>query len=302
MHNRFLGIRPPDGAGHPQKGRGKLKRPVQAKNNSNRNSSGGKKREDLDPSGSALKGLPGVFETLLRRFKLAVHLLTLIPFYGLGCVAVGTAIIPGIVLFSKVREFTQTAPTFIQYFSTGIALAFGFFLYGLSSIVILPTLNFLLRTSLKPWRGPYFSFPTVKWYIHNGLTYILRYTFLPFITPSPLNHVFYRGMGMKIGKGSFINTEFISDPSLIEVGEKVTIGGSVTIIAHYGTGGYLIFSPVKIGNGVTIGIRATIMAGVTIGENARVLPNSVVLPNTQIPAGETWAGVPAQKVESSSSR
>jgi serine acetyltransferase len=38
------------------------------------------------------------------------------------------------------------------------------------------------------------------------------------------------------------------------------------------------------------------MAGVRIGEKAKILPNSVVLPNTQVPAGETWGGVPAQKI------
>jgi len=58
-----------------------------------------------------------------------------------------------------------------------------------------------------------------------------------------------------------------------------------------------VIAPVKIGAGATIGMRAIIMGGVTVGEKAKVLANSFVLPNTTIPAGESWAGIPAQRIE-----
>jgi acetyltransferase-like isoleucine patch superfamily enzyme len=92
-------------------------------------------------------------------------------------------------------------------------------------------------------------------------------------------------MGMKIGKGAHINTTNISDPRLIEIGDKVTIGGSVHIIAHYASKGYLIVDPVKIGKGATVGLKATIMGGVEIGEGAVIAPHEVILPKSRIPAG-----------------
>ena len=104
-------------------------------------------------------------------------------------------------------------------------------------------------------------------------------------------------MGMKIGPNSQLNSAHISDPGLISIGKNVTIGGSAVIIAHYGVGGVLVVAPVFIGDGATIGLRAIIMGGVTIGAGAKVLSNSVILPKTVIPAGETGAGVPAVKVE-----
>ena len=58
-----------------------------------------------------------------------------------------------------------------------------------------------------------------------------------------------------------------------------------------------MIAPVKIGDGATIGMRAVIMGGVTVGAKAKVLANSFVLPNTTIPDGESWAGIPAQKIE-----
>jgi acetyltransferase-like isoleucine patch superfamily enzyme len=116
------------------------------------------------------------------------------------------------------------------------------------------------------------------------------------LTPSPFNIWFYRRLGMKIGKHCQVNSTHISDPSLISLGDRVTVGGSVTLVAHYGQGGFLILAPVVIEDQVTLGLKATVMGGVRIGRGAKVLPHSVILPKTQIPEGETWGGVPARKI------
>lgn len=179
----------------------------------------------------------------------------------------------------------------------GLTFGLSYLVYGFTILFVAPIANFILRTNLQAWRGQYFSGPAVRWYFHNGLTYIVRYTFLEFITPTPMCILFYRMMGMKIGRGVQINTTNISDPSLIELGEKATIGGSATIVGHYGQHGYLVLAPVKIGKGATIGLRAIIMGGAEVGEGAKVMANSVVLPKMRIPAGETWAGIPAQKID-----
>jgi acetyltransferase-like isoleucine patch superfamily enzyme len=104
-------------------------------------------------------------------------------------------------------------------------------------------------------------------------------------------------MGMKIGKDVHINSSNISDPAMITIEDRVTIGGSAVIIAHYAMSGYLIVSPVVIRKGATIGLHAKILGGVEIGESAKILPGSVVMPKTVVPAGETWGGIPARKME-----
>jgi len=40
-------------------------------------------------------------------------------------------------------------------------------------------------------------------------------------------------------------------------------------------------------------LKASIMGGVTIGDDAKIMPHSVVLPKAKIGPGETWGGVPA---------
>lgn len=252
-------------------------------------------REDVESRSSRKPGMAGAFETVLRQLREVAYGGMLIPFYVFGCSCIGAALVPGIALFHWMTTHLRFGEPVANLFVAGFAIGLGYFCYGFSLIVVLPLANFLLRARLRPWRGPYYSLESISWYIHNGATYLMRYTFLEFITPSPFNLIFYRLMGMKIGAGSIINTSFISDPSLIEIGRRVTLGGSVTLVAHYGQGGYLVLAPVSIGDGATIGLKSTIMGGVRIGRKAKILPNSVVLPNTVVPDGETWGGVPARK-------
>lgn len=256
-----------------------------------------KQKLDLDTTSSEHHGMKGLFEKLLRRFKTLMYLLTMLPVYLLGCFVIGSSLTPSVFLFRFMQDATANSAPWVQNFGLAFALACGYFLYGTTLVTLTPLLNKLLVGRLTEWRGNYYSAESLKWFLHNGLTYIARFTFLEFITPSPLALFFYRSMGMKIGPGTIINSTWISDPSLIEMKEKVTIGGSVTIVAHYGQGGLLIIAPVKIGAKCTIGLKATIMGGCEIGDGAKILPHSVLLPKTKVPAGETWGGVPAQKID-----
>lgn len=255
------------------------------------------RKADINSSKSDRKGISGFLENLLRKTQDAAHLALMVPLYFLGSCLLGLAIVPGIYLFNWTQTAIDSQTEFLKFFWTGSSLAASYFLYGFTLVALAPLLNLLAGARVKAWRGPYYSLPAIRWYIHNGITYLVRYSFLEFITPTPLNLLFYQGMGMKIGKGTIINSSHISDPSLISMGKKVTIGGSVSIVGHYGQGGFLVLAPVTIGNNVTVGLRAIIMGGVEIGDDVKILPGSVVLPKTKIPNGETWGGVPAVKID-----
>lgn len=244
-------------------------------------------KEDVHVTSSELRGIHGLLESFLRRFRTLGFLVFAAPLVLLCVFCLGVSAGPGVYVFDMVREFSQTWPPLFRYMALGCGFAFGYVTYGLTLIFVVPTVNFLVPFKVKPFRGPWFSLESVPWFFHNGLTYMVRFTFLEFVTPSPVNILFYRMMGMKIGKGVVINTTNISDPSLITIEDYVTIGGSATIFAHYGQKGYLIISPVKIGRGSNIGLKASIMGGVTVGENVTLKPHAVLLPKTVVGDGET---------------
>jgi hypothetical protein len=240
---------------------------------------------DTNAKTSERTGIAGFLETILRRFRLVSYIIALIPLYFIGIFGMGISLLPGIYFVNYIINITGDLPQFWYYLSLSCALVLGFFLYGRSAIFIMPLLNFLMPFRLKPFRSGYYSLESVPWYFHNAFTYIVRYTFLEFITPTPLNMLFYRLMGMKIGKGVHINTTNISDPAMIELGDYVTIGGSVHIIGHYASKGFLIVDKVRIKDRATVGLKATIMGNVEIGECAAIGPHEVILPKSRIPAG-----------------
>jgi hypothetical protein len=251
----------------------------------NTKESGTKQVVDVDATTSERTGISGFLEMLLRRFRTGAYLVALTPLYLIGILAMGISAIPGVYLFNFILNATAGWRELFHYGAISCGLIASYFLYGFTLIFVMPIFNFIMPFRIKPFRASYYSLTSVPWYFHNAFTYIVRYTFLEFITPTPLNLLFYRLMGMKIGKGAHINTTNISDPGLIEIEDKVTIGGSVHIIAHYASHGYLIVERVKIRKGATVGLKATIMGDVEIGEGATIAPHEVILPKSRIPAG-----------------
>src|SRR4051812_25921141 len=123
-----------------------------------------KKRIDLDTTESSHKGLKGLLEGLLRRFKALTHIIIMMPVYVAACIVLGICIIPGVSLFRFVSGLTASQPAWVQNIGYAFSVSTGFFLYGFSMIFLTPALNFLIRGKLKEWRGPYYSLETLKWY------------------------------------------------------------------------------------------------------------------------------------------
>jgi hypothetical protein len=241
-----------------------------------------KPRFDVNAETSDRTGFEGLIETFIRRFRNLTFALFLVILFCMVVSALGISLAPGFVIFHYLLEWTQSWALVWRSIALGMGLAFSYFVYGFCLIFVVPAFN-LLVPRMKPWAGPWYSLEVMPWFMHNTLTYMVRFTFLDFITPTPLNILFFRMMGMKIGKGVMINSSYISDPSMITIGDYVTIGGSATIFAHYGQKGLLIIRPVVIHKGATIGLKASIMGDVEVGEGAMVPPHTCLLPKTRFP-------------------
>ncbi len=237
------------------------------------------------------------FDRFLRRFARASYLVAVILLYVLASTALGVAVAPALWAFDRLASWSAGLPVPLHYLAAGTSAALCFFLAGLTLLVVVPIYNWVLPTRVRPFKGGYYSVHVVPWFIHNALFYLVRYTFLPFVTLTPFGIWFLRAMGMKIGRHAFVNTEYISDPRLITLGEDAALGGSVRIFAHYGGGGNFVIAPVVIGARATIGLGVTVMGDVEVGEGATVLPHAVLLPGSRVGPGETWGGVPARRIE-----
>jgi hypothetical protein len=239
---------------------------------------------DVNSTTSSKKGISGFLEGILRKFRNLSFTFMLAPIALLYIFCMGVSLTPGITLFNFVSEKTENAPFILRNACLGFSVAATFLSYGFTLIFVVPLVNKILPLKLKPQRASWYSLSVIPWYYHNALTYLVRYTFLDFITPTPLNKLFYQMMGMKIGKGSIINTSNISDPCLIEIGDYVTIGGSASLVAHYGQKGMLVVDRLIIEDNATIGLKASLFGDVVIGKGALVKAHDVVMPKSRIPS------------------
>lgn len=127
---------------------------------------------------------------------------------------------------------------------------------------------------------------------------------------SPLSNVIIKMQklrGVKIGKNCHFSSNVLIDlvyPSLITIGNNVTISHNVMIFAHSNPTANLFLkkghyprkiNPVEIKNGAVINPGAIITAGITIGENAMVGVGSVVIED--VPDYCVVVGNPARVVK-----
>lgn len=247
--------------------------------------------EDINQRSSTKTGLSALFENVFRKLGNLAFLLFLIPviFVCVFCLAV--ALTPGLMLLQWIGPHIAEYSLLLKSFCYAFSVATGFLAFIVTLIFIVPIMNYPIIPFVKPNRGAWFSIESMPWYYHNALTYLVRYTILDLITPSPLNVLFFKMMGMKVGKGVLINTSNVSDPCLIILEDYVTIGGSVYMMAHYGMKGFLIIDKLHIKKGAMVGLAAKLLGGVTIGEKAVVGPNVAVYPKTVIKPGEKFGVV-----------
>lgn len=235
-------------------------------------------------------------DRIARRHSRVAYVVVVLLLYLLVSTALALALAPGILTWQRLTAASAGLTPLPRALVLGLAAALAFFVSGFALLVVVPVYNALLPTRVTPFKGGYYTLRAAPWLLHNGLFYLVRFTFLPFVTLTPFGIWFLKAMGMKVGRHAFVNTEYISDPQLITLGDDTALGGSVRIFAHYGGGGHLTVAPVRVGARVTVGLAATVMGDVEIGDGATILPHSVLLPGSRVGPGETWGGVPARRI------
>ena len=238
----------------------------------------------------------GMLDRFVRRFPTLSHGAAGVALYSIATAALGLAATPAVLVTARLAPPLLRAEAWWRWPLLGLLAGTAIFLWGFSLLAVVPAFNAVLPTRVRPFSGGYFSAAALPWYLHNGLFYLVRYTFLPFVTMTPVGTLFLRAMGMRMGRRARITTDHLSDVCMISLGDDVTIGGSATIFCHYGGNGRLVIGPVVIGSNATIGEKATVMGDVVVGEGATVMPHAVLLPHTRVGARERWGGAPARRI------
>jgi acetyltransferase-like isoleucine patch superfamily enzyme len=88
----------------------------------------------------------------------------------------------------------------------------------------------------------------------------------------------------------------VLDCPLVELGNDSLLGIECLVTAHYETAEGIRVGRVRVGKNATVGMRAVVLPGVTVEDDAVVAASALVPSDRRIPAGETWAGIPARRL------
>lgn len=230
-----------------------------------------------------------------KRILTPVQGLLTLALFAEASVLLGLATWPGLKLFTWAGGLPLRGD--LRLLVLGLALGAGYFLFGISLLVLLPAARWLtLAVGTPVGSFSYLSWQGWRWASYNALTLFLRFSFVNWIRLTPLLTVFHRLMGMRIGARVQINTAVVADQNLISIGDDTVIGGDVTLVCHVAERGRLYAAPVTIGRRVTVGLMSVIFPGCVIGDGAIIAAGSVLSKGTRVGPGEIWAGVPARRV------
>lgn len=121
---------------------------------------------------------------------------------------------------------------------------------------------------------------------------ILRSGFMPV----PLMRLVYQVLGAKLGENTY-SSGIILDPKFVSMGDHCLVGQYALLVPHVIEGEKLAHYAIEIGNHVTIGAHAVVLAGVKISDRAIVATGAIVTKGTVIGADEVWGGVPAKRLK-----
>lgn len=231
---------------------------------------------------------------LLQRFPQSSICVATIATYLQFILVVTLTLTVSVIVFREARDFFF--PILPEPLAFGLAGALTLLATVFALGLIIALLGSVFRLGLRPGKYPMYSWRALFWATYNFYITIYRYSLMNFIRATPLHVWFYRLMGAQIGRGVMINTKIIADCSMLTIGDRSVIGGEATVICHSFEHGRLTVRPVRIGSDVTIGLNAVVFPGVTVGDGAVIAAGSIVLKDTKVPAGSTWAGVPARQV------
>jgi non-ribosomal peptide synthetase-like protein len=222
-------------------------------------------------------------------FTVVMYLLSIFYF--------GLALIPGVALFFKAWDVATAMNSIQRYALLGFSLAAGYFLFGLSLIVLAGLTRTIFVLRLKEGTHPIFSWQALKWAFVSSLYLMINFTFIDFILLTPFANLLQRLLGARLGKNVQINSKFVFDATLLEIGDNTVVGGDAIIIGHVVERGRLKLSKVKIGKNVTLGSHCTVMPGCEIGDNAIIGAGAVLLKNTKVEPRSIYYGVPAEPIK-----
>lgn len=183
--------------------------------------------------------------------------------------------------------------------AVGVAILPSYAVFALLLMVFSATANRLLG-----WRTPAdaampireLSWPLLTWVCYVGAIRVVRVFGGTLYCGSPIWTAYLRLNGARVGRRVHVNSVYLSDHNLLELGDDVVIGGEAHVSAHTVEHGTVKTGLVRIGRGATIGLGTVVDIDVHIGDRCQVGALSLVPKHARLQAGGVYVGIPVRRV------
>jgi non-ribosomal peptide synthetase-like protein len=119
-------------------------------------------------------------------------------------------------------------------------------------------------------------------------------TYLAVFNGTPVKSLVWRMLGVRIGRRVFDDGCYITERTLMTIGDDCTLNHGSKLQCHSQEDGTFKSDRTALGAGSTLGTGAFIHYGVLIGEGALVEADSFLMKGEEVPPHAVWAGNPAE--------
>ena len=224
---------------------------------------------------------------------------TVVAVIAVEAIVCGLAVMPVLWVWSWLIEWgvTTGAVARIAFFSLSAVPSYIVFALGLMVWSPLATRITGARTpeNLR-MRIVDLDWPLMAWARYMAAIHLVRVFAGTLFRGSPIWTAYLRLNGARIGRRVYVNTTFISDHNLLDLGDDVVIGAEAHISGHTVEAGTVKTAAVRLGNRVTIGLGSVVDIGVEAGDDCQIGALSLVPKHSRLAPGAVYAGIPAIRI------
>lgn len=131
---------------------------------------------------------------------------------------------------------------------------------------------------------------------HHERLWKVPYAHLQVFSGTPLKNVFWRLLGVRMGRRVFDDGCDLSERTLTAIGDDCVLNAGSSIQCHSQEDGTFKSDRSSLGAGCTLGVGALVHYGVTMGDGATLAADSFLMKGEDVPAHARWGGNPAAEL------
>ncbi|WP_327069628.1 Pls/PosA family non-ribosomal peptide synthetase [Kitasatospora sp. NBC_01302] len=167
---------------------------------------------------------------------------------------------------------------------------------GLAATLLVVLLKWLVIGRYRPRVEPLWGIWVRRTELITGLfENLVVPALLNLLTGSPLAPWVLRLFGARIGRRVWLNTTYLTEFDLVEVGDDAAVGEVTSLQTHLFEDRVMKMSDVRVGRAASVGPRCVVLYDAEVGAGTCLDALSLVMKGEQLPPGTRWRGIPARR-------